>query len=103
MKVLSRSRRDSIAATFAALAIASLGLVVVAAVVSMRGEFRTALAAAALCGYAYFARRAMELWQGRGLPALRRSVWRRHFLYEKSDGPIRPPKPEVVEGKRLKA
>jgi hypothetical protein len=65
MEVLSRSRRDSIAATFAG--------------------------------------RAVQLWQGRGFLSVRRSVWRRHFLNEKSDTPIPLPKSEVAGRKRLKA
>jgi two-component system sensor histidine kinase KdpD len=28
---------------------------------------------------------AMQLWQGRGLPSLRRAAWRRHFLGEQSE------------------
>lgn len=87
MKLLTTARREAAASKFGLLAVASLGLVVVAAVVSMRGELRSVLASAALCGYVYFAGRAMVLWQGHGGPSLRRAVWRRHFLGETNDGP----------------
>ena len=70
---------------FALLAIASLAFVVVAAVAPMRGELRSVLATAALVGYAYFAGRAMQLWQGRGHPSLHRRAWRRRFLDERTD------------------
>ena len=103
MRVLTTARREAVAAKFGLLAVASLGLAVVAAVFSMPGVLRSALAGSALCGYVYFAGRAMVLWQGRGSPSLRRSAWRRHFLHEKSDTPIHPHKSEVAERKRLKA
>jgi hypothetical protein len=94
VKVLDPARRDAAAAKFALLAVASLALVVIAAVVSMRGELRSVFAIAAICGYAYFGGRAMRVWQGRGIPSRHRSAWRRHFLNEKSDAPVRPPKSE---------
>ncbi|MEO8347905.1 MAG: hypothetical protein ABI610_03250 [Acidobacteriota bacterium] len=89
MKILDASRRDAAAAAFALLAVASLVLILIASVVSMRGELRSAMAIAALAGYGYFAGRAMRLWQGRGHPSLRRPAWRRRFLGEKSDAPVR--------------
>ena len=67
MRVLATHRRDAAAARLALLALASLGLIAVAAAVPMRDALRTVLAGAALLGYAYFAWRAMELLQGRTL------------------------------------
>jgi hypothetical protein len=80
VKVLDASRREAAAAKFALLAVASLALILIASVVSMRGELRSVMAIAALCGYAYFSGRAMRLWQGWGHPSLHRSAWRRRFL-----------------------
>jgi hypothetical protein len=79
----------------ALLALASLGLVAVAAAVPMRDAFRTVLTGAALLGYAYFAWRAMELLQGRGSAHPERPAWRRHFLDEKSDTTARPSRSEI--------
>jgi hypothetical protein len=58
-------------------------LILIAAVVPMRGEIRSVLAIAGLFAYAYFSGRAMQLWQGRGLPSPHRPVWRRHFLEDR--------------------
>ena len=80
MRVLDATRRDAAAVRFTLLAVASLGLILVAVLVPMREELRSAAAIAALLGYAYFSGRAMQLWQGRGQPSPRRGVWRRHFL-----------------------
>ena len=83
MKVLDAPHRDAAAVRFTLLAVASLGLILVAVVVPMREELRSAAAIAALVGYAYFSGRAMQLWQGRGQPTPRRDVWRRHFLEDR--------------------
>jgi hypothetical protein len=88
VKLLTTARREAVASKFGLLAVASLGVVAVAAVVSMRGEFRSVLASAALCGYVYFAGRAMVLWQGRGRPSLHRPAWRRRFLGEMNEAPV---------------
>jgi hypothetical protein len=88
MRVLAPSRRNAVAARFALLAAASLGLIVVAAVFQMRAGLRSALAGAAVCGYVLFAGRAMELLQGRGFPRLDGAIWRRHFLAEEVDPPL---------------
>lgn len=85
MRVLERYRRDAAAARLAFLALASLGLVAVAAAVPMRDALRTFFTGAALVGYVYFAWRAMELLQGRGSARSERPAWRRHFLGEPHD------------------
>jgi hypothetical protein len=103
VRVLTTHRRDAAAATLALLAVASLGLVAVAAAVSMRDALRTVLAGAALLGYAYFAWRAMELLQGRGSARPERPAWRRHFLHEKGDRPTRPSRSEERGFTRLTA
>jgi hypothetical protein len=92
VKVLNPSRRDALATTFALLAVASLGLIVIATVVSMRSEVRSLLAIAGLGAYAYFSGRAMQLWQGRGHPSLHRRQWRRRFLADGSDAVVCLPK-----------
>jgi hypothetical protein len=76
VKILPASRRNAAAARLALLAVASLGLVAVAAAVPMSGALRSVLAGAALCGYAYFGGRAMEVLQGRGIPRWNRPAWR---------------------------
>jgi len=60
-------------------------LIAIATVVPMHGEARSMLAIAGLGAYAYFSGRAMQLWQGRGLPSPHRPVWRRHFLHERRE------------------
>ena len=80
MRVLAPSRRNAVAAKLALLAVASLGLVVVAALVPLSSALRSVLAGTPVCGYTLFASRAMELLQGRGCPRLNRAAWRRHFL-----------------------
>jgi hypothetical protein len=85
VKILDPSRRDALAIRFALLAAASLLTIGVAAAVTMRGEVRSVLATAGLLAYAFFAGRAMQLWQGRGHPSLHRSAWRRRFLHERTD------------------
>ena len=102
MRVLATHRRDAAAARLALLALASLGLIAVAAAVQMRDALRTVLAGAALLGYAYFAWRAMELLQGRGSACPDRPAWRRHFL-QRRDIPTLPPRSEKHELTRLKA
>jgi hypothetical protein len=66
------------------LAVASLALIVIAVVISMSDELHAVLASLGVLAYTWFGGRAMRLWQGRGLPSLRRQAWRRHFLDEKS-------------------
>lgn len=84
MKVLSGSSRDAAAFRLSLLAVASLALIVMAVVVSMPDALREALAGLGVLAYTWLAGRAMRLWQGRGLPSIRRAAWRRHFLGEKS-------------------
>jgi len=101
MRVISRSRRDSIAAAFTFLAVASLAPAGAAAAISMRAGFRSALCIAALVGYTYFAGQAVRLWQGRRCPSLRRSAWRRHFLPRENRAPSASRKSRLaVPGRR---
>jgi threonine/homoserine/homoserine lactone efflux protein len=85
MNVLSGSSRDAAAFKFSFLAVASLALIVIAAVISMSDELRAVLASLGVLAFSWLGGRAMRLWQGRGLPSLRRAAWRRHFLGEKSE------------------
>jgi hypothetical protein len=84
VKVLSGSSRDSAAFRLSLLAVAGLALIVMAVVISMPDELREAMAGLGVLVYTWLAGRAMRLWQGRGIPSLHRTAWRRHFLGEKS-------------------